>query len=205
MIKNVIFDIGGVLIDFRPEYVLKELHIDSPHYDQILAATVYNTVVWNEFDRGVLPESDVIAQMRECVPDDCKTDFDRFITEGLPMVVKPYEYADGWIKELKEKGYHVYLLSNYPKSLFKMHSEASFTFIQYVDGKIVSGYEKVVKPDAVIYNLLLSRYNLVANECVFIDDREKNVLGAEAAGIRGIQFLNYDDARRRLDAVLSST
>ena len=70
--------------------------------------------------------------------------------------MKPYDYAVSWIDSLKEQGYHVYLLSNYPRDIFTLHANVgSFPFLDHVDGKIVSGFVQMIKPDADIYEKLI--------------------------------------------------
>jgi putative hydrolase of the HAD superfamily len=96
-------------------------------------------------------------------------------------------------------------LSNYPKSIFALHEEkGKFTFIDKIDGKVVSGYEGISKPDAGIYELLMDRYGLKADECVFIDDRPENIEVAKALGMEGIVFESYEQASIELENIVSA-
>jgi putative hydrolase of the HAD superfamily len=106
------------------------------------------------------------------------------------------------LDSLKEKGLKIYLLSNYPKSIFALHEErGKFTFIDKIDGRVVSGFEGMVKPDAEIYKLLMDRYGLKAEECVFIDDRPENIEAAKALGMEGIVFESYEQASEELEKI----
>lgn len=200
MIKNIVFDIGNVLIDFRPAQVLEELGVSEQNREAVLDATVRGPL-WIELDRGVIPEEEVIARMREQTPEEAREDFDRFFREGKEYLAESYPYAKGWLKGLQEKGYRVYLLSNYPVTFFEAHSNY-FTFLPYTDGRVVSAWEKLVKPDAAIYECLLRRYHLNAEECVFIDDRKENVEAARQLGMKGVQFTSYEEVNGKLQELL---
>ena len=111
-------------------------------------------------------------------------------------IVGEYDYSAPLIRSLKEKGYRVYLLSNYPDKLADMHW-SRFSFLKELDGYIVSAKVKLAKPDRAIYELLLNKYGLTAGECVFIDDRQDNVDAAIEVGMKGILFTGYDELMQR--------
>ena len=200
MIKNVIFDVGFVLVDFRWRDLMKDLEIPKEIQEKF-AKTVFGSHWWNELDRGVLDEDEVVNNLRE----DNSPYYEEFdlIWSNRDKIVEPFDYAVGMIEDLKAKGLKVYLLSNYPKSLFTMHTECGrFPFIDKVDGKVVSGFVQLVKPDREIYEYLLKEYDLKADECVFIDDREENVDAAKEIGINGIWFWNYEQMMGELQKMI---
>ncbi len=201
MIKNIIFDIGNVLVTFDWEDLAREIGFTDDDI-QILVERVIGDR-WDEFDRGVMPEDEALKYIQEVLPGL----EDKFATlwYRIDEAIAVYPYVDGWMKDLKEEGYNIYLLSNFPKSLFEKESEEKLTFLKFVDGKVISSFVKLIKPDREIYEYLLNQYNLKADECVFLDDRAKNIIAAEAIGIHGIQFKNYEDARVRLEPLLSET
>ncbi len=201
MIKNIIFDIGNVLVTFDWEDLAREIGFTDDDI-QILVERVIGDR-WDEFDRGVMPEDEALKYIQEVLPGL----EDKFATlwYRIDEAIAVYPYVDGWMKDLKEEGYNIYLLSNFPKSLFEKESEEKLTFLKFVDGKVISSFVKLIKPDREIYEYLLNQYNLKADECVFLDDRAKNIIAAEAIGIHGIQFKNYEDARVRLETLLSET
>lgn len=201
MIKNVIFDVGNVLASFRPKQVLlDDMGLEAEEAEAILKATVHGPL-WQEMDRGVIPEKEVISQMRNRLEEKYHPNFDRFFNEKAGNLVETFSYASDWLRELKERGYGVYILSNYPVELFEMHSR-HFTFLPYADGRIVSGYVKCIKPDRKIYEILLETYGLQPQECVFLDDLKENIAGANACGIHGIQFTSYEETKSRLEQLL---
>ena len=200
MIKNVIFDVGFVLVDFRWRDLMKDLRIPKEIQEKF-AKNVFGSHWWNELDRGVLDEDEVVNKLRE----DNSPHYEEFdlVWSNRDKIVEPFDYAVSMIENLKAKGLKVYLLSNYPKSLFTMHTECGrFPFIDKVDGKVVSGFVQLVKPDREIYEYLLNEYDLTAEECVFIDDREENVEAAKEIGINGIWFWNYEQMMGELEKMI---
>ena len=199
MVKNIIFDIGNVLVSFCWRELMRELGI-SEEVQDIFGGTVFGSHWWNELDHGLRDESEIILLLRE----DNREHYAEFdlVWENRDRLVKPYSYAKPWVDELRSKGYKVYLLSNYPRDLFKMHEEhGCFPFADSVDGRVVSGFVKMVKPNEDIYEYLMDKFSLKADECVFIDDREDNVKAAVRLGMKGIVFQSYEQAREALAAI----
>lgn len=196
MIKNVIFDIGNVLVDFKWRELMEELGLPKalqPEFEK----TVFGSHWWGELDHGVLEESEVLEKLRQ----DNKGHLDEFnlIWDNRDKLVEPYPYAVSWIENLKKCGFRVYLLSNYPRDLFSLHTECGcFPFLDKVDGKVVSGFVKMIKPNADIYEHLMKEYGLKASDCVFIDDRAENIEAARALGMKGIVFESYEQASAAL-------
>lgn len=201
MIKNVIFDVGMVLVDFRWRQLMDDLGLPG-ELRPVFAKTVFGSPWWNELDRGVCSGSEVLEKLR----DDNRAHLREFdlIWENRDKLVEPYAYAVPWIEQLKSRGLSVYLLSNYPSDLFRLHTECgSFPFLDRIDGKVISGLVKMVKPDAEIYEHLLEEYSLKASECVFLDDRPENVETARTLGIEGIVFEDYGQASQALERLIA--
>lgn len=201
MIKNIIFDVGNVLVSFRPDDVMRDLGIPEEKIADMAAAT-YASKWWIEFDRGVMPEEEIIAHMKEDNPQYAK-EIDLFFKKGTPYLVIPFDYSPGWLKGLQNRGYKTYLLSNYSDSMFGLHAKSTFNFMDCIDGKVVSGHVKMIKPDAEIYEYLLKKFSLEPEECVFIDDRPENVETAVKLGINGIVFTSEEQANAELEKLLS--
>ena len=200
MIRNVVFDIGMVLADFRwHDYMLKDLGFDEALVSVFRDRLVLNKL-WDEYDLGQRPPEDVVADMKAAV-SEYPEEAERFF-HNIVNIAEAYPYSTSWIRELQAKGYKVYLLSNYPRDTFEMHEREKFEFVKYVDGKVVSGFEGIAKPDPRIYELLLSRYGLKAKECVFLDDRQVNIDTARSLGFSTILFTSYDKARETLNNLL---
>lgn len=197
MVKNVIFDIGNVLVDFRWRGLMENLGIGKEEQD-VFEHSVFGSRWWKELDHGIMDEAEAVNHIRK--ENEKYQEAFELVWEHFDELVEPYEYALPWISQLKEEGYQVYLLSNYPKTLFETHEKkGKFPFLREVDGKVVSAFVKMVKPNADIYECLMNKYQLKPEECVFIDDRPENIEGAKALGMQGIVFYNYEQACRELE------
>lgn len=203
MIKNIIFDIGGVLVEFHPEKTIRDMGLPEEEVQAIAYGTGLSPI-WAEFDRGVMSREEVIKLMLKGISDSYKADAERFLRKEALKTVTPYDYAAEWVSGLKERGYNIYLLTNYSDWMFDYHFEHTFTFSKFVDGMVVSGKVKCIKPDARIYQEILNKYSLNPAESVFIDDRLENVVGAKAQGIHGIQFTNIEDVKSKLEHLLKA-
>ncbi len=197
MIRNVVFDIGNVLTDFRWKEFLQDKGFDEAMIKRIAQASVLSPF-WNEFDRG---EWDADKLMAEFVKIDPEIEQELHLAyDNIQGMVTKREYAIPWIQELREKGYGVYYLSNFSYKAY-VDCRDALDFIPYTDGGILSYEDKVIKPWREIYELLLSRYGLKAEECVFLDDTEKNVDAAVEAGFAGIVFKTKEQAQKELAAL----
>lgn len=198
MIKNILLDIGNVLAEFRWRGLMEDLGFSE---DTIIALrnNVIRSPLWKELDRGVMDIYSVVDLFKQHNPEYAK-EIEAFFhnAEGL---VEQFEYTEDFVKELKAKGYKVYILSNYPGHIFSIH-EKKFTFLPHVDGKVISGYVKMIKPEPEIYHYLLDTYGLKPEECVFIDDLKENIHSAVSLGIAGIVFTSYEQVREELDKLL---
>ncbi len=201
MIKNIVFDIGNVLASFRWRDLFHELGFEGDAFDKIAAATVLDAKMWNEFDRSLIPDEEIIANCISKAPEyepEIRKLFNT--TAGL---VEEYSYSYDWIKGLKDRGYRVYLLSNYGKTSFEAAREKKrLSFLPLVDGAVISYEVQIIKPEAAIYKTLLEKYGLNAKECVFLDDREDNIAAAEQLGFRGIVVKTGEQAQEELEELL---
>ena len=203
MIKNIIFDIGGVLVSFEPDRVFREMGLPEEEV-QILYQHTAKSPYWKELDRGVLPKEEVFQTMVNTMPEEYRSHAMEFFTSRIPEAVKSFDYSADWLKDLKERGYNIYLLTNYPEWLFETHWKEGFTFTPYVDGKVVSGKVKQIKPDHEIYQTLIKKYSLNPAESVFIDDVKENVQAAKETGLNSFQFTNIDEVKAKLEELLKN-
>ena len=171
MIRNIIFDIGNVLTDYRWEGFLADKGFDAEMIQKIAKASVMHPA-WAEYEL-----------------------YQAFTS--IAGIVTPRAYAIPWLRELKSKGYHVYYLSNFSRKAEVECAEA-LNFLPEMEGGILSYKEHLIKPEPEIYQLLLKRYGLKAEESVFLDDTLKNVEAAEEQGIHGIHFLTKEQAEEEL-------
>lgn len=194
MIRNIIFDIGNVLTDFRWREFLEDKGFDEGMVERIAKASV-QTPIWNEIDRGVWSLEELMQAFIARDPE-IEGELRRAYGNITGMVTKR-EYAIPWIQELHAKGYKVFYLSNFSEKAYVDCADA-LDFLPYTDGGILSYREKAVKPDPEIYRLLLSRYSLKEEESVFLDDTAANVEAARALGLFGICFRTKEQAEEEL-------
>lgn len=194
MIKNIIFDIGNVLTDFRWRDFLFDKGFNEEMVERIANASVRNPQ-WTEFDRGVWTEEQL---MESFVANDPEIEAQLHEAyDDIRGMVTLREYAIPWVQELKKKGYRVLYLSNFSHKA-EVECADSLAFLPYMDGGILSYKDKLVKPDPAIYRLLMDRFGLVAEESVFLDDTLVNVEAARKMGIYGIHFLSKEQAEEEL-------
>lgn len=196
--KNIIFDIGMVLIDFHWDTAMRELGFSKEAVDH-LGKNMIHHPLWHHLDLDDMPEDEIVKGFQEISPMYAKEI--RLFFANMEQVVTMYEGADLWLKELKEADYNVYLLSNYPRRMFEMHMK-KFYFLPYTDGRVVSYECHLGKPDPEIYRHLCQKYNILPLESVFLDDREDNILAAKELGFSTIHVKDPFLARRELGEFL---
>ncbi len=194
MIKTIIFDIGNVLAGFAWKPYFEKFGYSKEILERIGKATVESSV-WDSYDRGAMTDDELMNAFIENDPG-----IEKELRESLSnihgMLVK-YDYAVPWVKELKANGYQVLVLSNFSNKAYHDCKDV-LEFLDYVDGGILSFRDKVVKPEPEIYQLLIERYQLVPQECVFLDDTQRNLVAAEAFGIHTIHFTDREKAIEEL-------
>lgn len=190
MITTIIFDIGNVLADFTWEEHYRSFGYSEEILERLAKATV-KSPLWNEYDRGVMSDEEIIQGFVENDPGIEKEIRETLRDKGS-MVIRN-DYAIPWIQALKGKGYRCLYLSNFSRS---SHADcaAALDFLPFMDGGILSYEDKVIKPMPEIYQLLIDRYGLVPEECVFLDDTQRNLDAAERFGIHTIHFENQAQA-----------
>ncbi len=197
MITTIIFDIGNVLADFTWREHYEKFGYDDAMIERIADATV-RSPIWNENDRGVWSDEQLLQAM---IDNDPEIEKDiRRVLDNVDTMVVHNDYAIPWIVSLKEKGYRTLYLSNFSRKA-RVECAQALDFLPYLDGGILSYQEKVIKPMPEIYKLLIERYQLVPEECVFLDDTLVNLEAAGKFGIHTIQFKNQAQAIEELRAL----
>lgn len=198
MIKNIIFDIGNVLLEYRWHDMLTDYGLTDEDAEKI-GNLMFDDDLWNEFDLAIMTHDEIVLKYMENYPEYADT-MQWFMTHGEFMHVKR---EDVWEKvhKLKEKGYGIYILSNYSEELFRKHTSDA-PFIDLADGMVVSYQVHLIKPDEKIYRHLLDTYNLKAEECLFFDDRPENTEGAAKLGISTITVTSKALLLEELDKLL---
>jgi len=198
MIKNIVFDIGFVLIGFEPFEWLRSM-FDEETADRI-AYAVYGTGHWEELDKAILSEEEILDLFISEAPDLKDQILEAYDRVG--ECVRKKNWPVPLIDLLKENGYNVYFLSNMSEHVINSNHDA-FAFTEHMDGGIWSCRVHSIKPDPVIYKALFDEYGLVPEECIFIDDVQANIVMAKKLGMKGIVFRDYEQLIADLDKALT--
>lgn len=199
MIKNIIFDFGGVLLDWNPRYLYKSYFNNDEEMEHFLADICNGE--WNIRQDAGRPFAEAVKELQAKFPEYAEAiqmyddDWEKMLKCELPESID-------LLKELKFMGYGIYGMTNWSAEKIG-YAFANYSFFSLFDGIVVSGVEKVVKPDRKIYEILLERYSLKPGECVFIDDNQDNVDMAKVLGINAIRFDNIGNVKEHLETLLN--
>ena len=189
MIRNMVFDIGNVLMGFRWKEYMRSLFGENEALIQTINQGIWHNGCWAAMDKG---EMDGAATLRSAVAFAPQYEKEIKLTlDRVALAFHKFGYAVPWLKELKRMGLNVYYLSNY--SAFSIAANPDvLNFIPYMDGGVFSFEVKAVKPEPEIYRCLCDKYGLKPEECLFTDDVPANVKGAQVCGFQGIVFEGYE-------------
>ena len=193
MIKNIIFDIGNVLLDFNPELYVKS-KVTEEKVEEIYKC-IFQSDEWPMLDRGTISEEQAKINIINRNIENEK--LINLVFENWYDILVPIENNVDVLKKLKQSGYKVYYLSNFHLAAFE-HVTKNHDFFQCFDGGVVSYKEKLLKPEKEIYEKIIERYNLDPSQTVFIDDLKENVKAAMDSGLKGIILNNSKDLRIEL-------
>ena len=197
-IKNIVFDIGNVLVKWDPEGIYRTLFEKDDYYNHPLSKIVGGEV-WRELDKGTI-ELDAAIEKLSRMNEPYGHEIDKFIREA-PYHIHPLTDSVDYALKYKKLGCRIYLLSNFPEYGFKIIRN-KFDFFDQFHGGIISWEVKAVKPEKKIYEILLEKYNLEPDETIFIDDVEENIKTAENLGIKGLHFLDGMNLSAELDKII---
>ena len=187
MIKNIVFDLGNVLLDFDPKSYLDELGYSDDLKAQLINE-IFETEEWLQLDRGTISQKQAVEKWQQRNPE---------LAEEIAEVMAEWEKIltlkkDSLeiLKSTAKKNYNLYILSNFHQLAFDYIS-SKYDFFKYFDGRVISADVNLIKPEAEIYDHLLNKFNLKAEETLFIDDSKANI---EAALKKGIRVIHFKDA-----------
>ena len=198
MIKNIVFDLGNVLISFRPSE-----YFDKQNYPENIKARILSDIFeskeWAMLDRSEISTSEVIDAIAS--KSSLKKQEIAYIFNLRTELMFPLDQNVRLLPELKKQGFRLFFLSNFPSDIFE-EIRTGYYFFKYFDGGIISGEAKFSKPDNRIYEILVEKYSLVPEESLFIDDLEKNVKAAESVGMNGLVTYGSTDISKEIRKTL---
>ncbi len=195
--KNIVFDFGGVLVDWNPHHLYDKYFGSREKAEWFLNNICLYS--WNLQMDGGKPFAEGVAELQAEHPEWSEA-IAIYYTRWIEMMNGEIEGMVSVVKRLKAAGYGVYGLTNWSAETFPMVRD-TYPVFQEFDGIVVSGEEHLLKPDAAIYKCLLERYDLQAEESLFIDDNADNVAGARNVGMKAIRFTSAVELERELKDV----
>jgi 2-haloacid dehalogenase len=197
VVTAVVFDLGGVLIDWDPRYLYRTLFADEVAMEDFL--TTVTTPEWNRAQDAGRPWSEAVEELAARHPE--KRDLIEAYWQRWPETLGgSIEPSVAVLRDLRATGVRLYALSNWSAETFPI-ARPRYPFLDWFDGIVISGQERLIKPDARIFEVLLDRYDLLPEQTVFIDDHAPNVEAAAALGIRAIPFTDAETLRTELRAL----
>ncbi len=194
--KAVVFDLGGVLIDWDPRYLYRKLLADEAAVEEFLATVC--TPEWNaELDRG-RPFAEGVAELVERYPVHAAA-ITAYHERWSEMLGGDIGGSVELLAELRATGVPLYALTNWSAETFGIARER-FEFLSWFDGVLVSGEERMIKPDPAIFRLLLDRFGLDPQATLYVDDSPANVAAAGDLGFDAVRFTGPEQLRRDLEA-----
>lgn len=197
--RNIVFDLGGVLIDFRPQIFLQKLGY-NPKEVEIFTKIVFCGEEWNQYNQSNLNSIETKNELMKNYPEYSNDINNIFNKMDYNYILFENENTSNYLKELKFKGYNIYILSDLSQESYEFNQK--FDFFQYVDGGVYSFEINSTKPNENNYKVLLDKYSLTPKETIFIDDRLINVEAANEFGIKGILFTTLDEVKNKISLYL---
>jgi len=194
MIKNVVFDLGNVLLSFKPLEYLREKVEDEAKIDE-LHKEIFLSEEWLMLDRGVITEEEAIDRL--CTRSIDNSELIKLCMNNWYEILTPIEDTVEILKEIKSRGYRTFILSNFHLLAYEDVIKR-YDFFKSFDGGIISYKENLLKPESQIYEKLILKYNINPKESIFIDDTKANTEGASNMGFETILFDNVIDLRKKL-------
>lgn len=196
MITTVIFDLGAVLIDWNPRYVFKHLFVTKEAMEYFLENICNNE--WNELQDAGRSFEDATKILIQKFPE-YSAEIEAYYGRWEEMLAGPIHETVSLLSKIKtDNKYRLLALTNWSAESFPIALKR-FEFLSWFDGIVVSGEEKLKKPDPEIFNLLLDRYLLNSSECLFIDDNINNI---KSAKVLGFQCVHFEDVETSLNEIL---
>ena len=202
MYKNIIFDIGGVMVDFNPKDFLLERFCNSATEEKVYELT-FGSETWKKLDAGLCTRYEGNQAMLAAAQAEHCTFEVQEVLENWTTILHMRRRMVELVRRLKNHGYCVYYLSNIPEDTLALLMERGLEGV--FDGGVASCDVHINKPDPRIYKSLLEKYTLIANECVFIDDSRANVQTAFQLGMNSIQMKDSVDTLIRSLATCNVT
>jgi putative hydrolase of the HAD superfamily len=198
MIKNIVFDLGNVLLSWKPEEYLINNGYDSSVREKIMN-DVFKSHAWVQLDNGDIDLGEAIRTIS--LKSSLKTDEISDVFDLRTKIIFPLDCNTKLLPTLKKGGFRLYYLSNFPDDIFdEIHMK--YSFFSFFDGGLISARVRASKPDEKIFRILMNKYSLIPEESLFIDDSETNAFAAQMTGMKIIHLKDFRELTGHLEKEL---
>ena len=190
MIRNIIFDCGGVFTEMGLRERALVLSKSERLTDEFMSICWAENGPWQRYDQGEISSEDIAFEIKNALPDEHHFYVDDYV-DGWTAALPPKEGMEEVVDALHEKGISCYLLSNFPDCFERMHEQ--IPALDKLDGEVISSRINMLKPSPEIFRYALESFGIRAEETLFVDDLSVNVQGAESVGIKGYVFKTREE------------
>ena len=200
MIKNIIFDLAGVLIDCHPEIYLAHMGLNKEEIP-LFKKLIWESKEWQEGDKGNITYTQVLHHIYQNNPKYATKLKYLLENKNNDFILEENSENCKFFKEIKNRGFKVYFLSNV-NTFDLQYNKENFSIFKLVDGAIYSCEVGCVKPEKRCYEILLEKYHLLPEECIFLDDNITNVEVASMLGIYSIYFDTLEKVKQKIEEII---
>ncbi|MFR0822087.1 MAG: HAD family hydrolase [Clostridia bacterium] len=198
MIKNIILDIGGVLIEYNDEAYLEKMGITQKERKRNIQQAIFHNPAWKACLNGKITTQTFLKEVVKGAKEEEEVIYKLFSKEAMPMLMPIKEKMKKQVQMWQNAGLKVYLLSNVIMDTY-LYERDELKLLELVDGGVFSCIEQVSKPEKEIYLRLLEKYHLLPQECIFVDDQRKNLVSAKELNMKTVVFENEEQVKKQIE------
>ncbi len=202
MIKNIVFDLGRVLVDFNPQKYLEEFGLEE-EIRQSLTKNIFQSKEWEKCDSGVYQNNSDLVDLLVNQYPQLETEIKLVLNKNWVKMLSLKEETQVYLEDLKKQGFKIYILSNLSEESYQYVK--NYEFFKIIDGGVYSYQLKICKPNPKIYEELLNQYKILPKETIFIDDNEKNIEMSEKLGMYGVIFEDLETVKQKVNNIIQTT
>ncbi|MCI8759824.1 MAG: HAD family phosphatase [Clostridia bacterium] len=202
MIKNIVFDLGRVLVDFNPQKYLEEFGLEE-EIRQSLTKNIFQSKEWEKCDSGVYQNNSDLVDLLVNQYPQLETEIKLVLNKNWVKMLSLKEETQVYLEDLKKQGFKIYILSNLSEESYQYVK--NYEFFKIIDGGVYSYQLKICKPNPKIYEKLLNQYKILPKETIFIDDNEKNIEMSEKLGMYGVIFEDLETVKQKVNNIIQTT
>lgn len=202
MIKNIVFDLGRVLVDFNPQKYLEEFGLEE-EIRKSLTQKIFQSKEWEKCDEGAYKNNSDLVDLLVNQYPQLENEIKLVLNKNWVKMLSLKEETQAYLEHLKKQGFKIYILSNLSEESY--NHVKNYEFFKIIDGGVYSYQLKICKPNPKIYEELFNQYKILPKETIFIDDNEKNIEMSEKFGMYGVIFEDLETAKEEVNHIIQKT